>query len=261
MSEYKLKAWGEEFTLNNNSGKFDRAAQEVGDKATPEAFLAAYDKHGGLILDKTGKKIENGIFQKRYSEWKDEQPQYIKTLEERERTLDEGEEKTVGLILKHVDHKRAFLGTLMTISAAVLAGLFILLTSNDSGTCVSTLATISGFGFALFIITSSAYLAFLLAQESLSLDKHLHFIQEAKRDFIAKVGIAITDLDSYEKYRKQKHKEEVDTKPKERGLWEGWFIIVNALFVLSAILVFVLFLSSLFDVCLWYEGVATQVAK
>ena len=257
MTEYKLKAWGEEFTLNNNSGKFDRAAQEVGDKATPEAFLAAYDKHGGLILDKAGKKIENGIFQKRYSEWKDEQPQYIKTLEERERTLDDGEEKTIGLISKHVDHKRAFLGTLMTISAAVLAGLFILFTSNDSGTCVSTLATISGFGFALFIITSSAYLAFLLAQESLSLDKHLRFIQEAKRDFIAKVGIAITDLDSYEKYRKQKHKEEVDAKPKERGLWEGWFIIVSALFVLSAILVFVLFFSSLFDVCSWYEGVAT----
>lgn len=66
MKEYRLKAWGDEFTLNNNSGKFDRAAQEVGDKATPEAFLAAYDKLAGLILDKTGKKIENGIFVKRY---------------------------------------------------------------------------------------------------------------------------------------------------------------------------------------------------
>ena len=261
MKEYRLKAWGEEFTLNNNSGKFDRAAQEVGDKATPEAFLAAYDKFAGLILNKDGKKVENGIFQKRYSEWKDEQPQYVKTLEERERTLDTGEERTIGLISKHVDHKRAFLGTLMTISAAVLAGLFILFTSKDSGACVNTLATISGFGFALFIIASSAYLAFLLAQESLSLDKHLRFIQKAKKDFIAKVGIDITDLDSYERYRKQKHKEEVDLKPKERGLWEGWFVLVSILFVLSAILVFVLFFSSLFDVCSWYEGVATQAAK
>lgn len=48
MIEYKLKAWGEEFTLSNNNEKFDRAAQEVGDKATPEAFLGAYDKRSTL---------------------------------------------------------------------------------------------------------------------------------------------------------------------------------------------------------------------
>lgn len=260
MTAYRLKAWGDEFTLNNNSGKFDRAAQEVGDKATPEAFLATYDELGGLILDKESKKIENGIFVKRYAQWKDEQPQYIKTLEERENTLDEGEKRTIELISKHVDHKRAFLGTLMTISAAVLAGLFILFAGNDTGTCVSLLATVSGFGFALFIVAASAYLAFLLAQESLSLDKHLRFIQEARRDFIAKVGIVVTSLDSYETYRKQKHKEETGSRSKEVGLWEGWFVIISSVFVLSAILVFVLFLSSLFDICSWYEGVARQLA-
>ncbi len=256
MKEYRLKAWGDEFTLNNNSGKFDRAAQEVGDKATPEAFLAAYDKLGGLILDKVGKKVENGIFAKRHAEWKDEQPQYIKTLEERERTLDEGEKRTIELNSKHLDHKRAFLGTLMTISAAVLAGLFILFTGKDSGVCVNLLATISGFGFALFIISVSLYLTFLLAQESSSLDKHLQFVQNSRKDFIAKVGVAITDLDSYERYREQKNKEEQDLRPKEKGLWEGWFVTVSGVFILSAVLVLVLFLSSLFDVCTWYSGVA-----
>lgn len=257
MTEYRLKAWGDEFTLNNNSGKFDRAAQEVGDKATPEAFLAAYDKLAGLILDKAGKKIENGIFVKRYEQWKDEQPQYIKTLEERERTLDEGEKRTIELISKHVDHKRAFLGTLMTISAAVLAGLFILFTGDGLTVCVKSLGTVSGLGFALFILASSAYLTFLLAQESLSLDKHLRFVQDSRKDFIAKVGISITDLDSYERYREEKNKQEKVSRPKERGLWEGWFVIVNVLFVLSAILVLFLFLSSLFDLCslsLWRLG-------
>jgi hypothetical protein len=249
MTDYRLKAWGEEFTLNNNSGKFDRTAQEVGDKATPEAFLATYDKLGGLILDKDKKKMENGIFEKRYSQWKDEQPQYIKTLEERERTLDEGEKRTIELISKHIDHKRAFLGTLMTISAAVLAGLFILFSGKDTGACINTLATISGLGFSLFIIFSSFYLTFLLAQESLSLDKNLHFVRDSRKDFIEKVGIAITDLDSYERYRGEKNKEEKNSRPKEKGLWEGWFVIVSGLFILSTIIVLGLFLSSLLDGC------------
>lgn len=243
MKEYELKAWGEKFTLNNNSGKFNQTMQEVGEKASPEAFLATYDKLGGLILDKDRKKIENGIFKERYSEWKKEQPQYIKTLEERERTLDGGEKSTIELILKHVEHKRAFFGTLMTISAAVLAGLFFLFTGKDLDNLPNFLATASGFGFALFIIISSIYLTFLLAQESLSLDKHLRFIKDAKKDFIAKIGIEITDLDSYERYREKKQKEEKESRPKEIGLWEGWFVIVGGLFILSAILTLILFLS------------------
>ena len=245
----RLKAWGEEFTLNNNSGKFDRTAQEVGDKASPEAFLGVYDKLGGLILDKDGKKIPNGIFWDRYSRWKEDQPQYIKTLEERERTLDEGEKKTIELISKHLDHKRAFLGTLMTIAAAVIAGLFILVVGKDSSTCVNTLATASGFGFALFIISSSIYLTFILAQESLSLDKHLHFVQDSKKDFIEKVGTTITDIDTYEHYREQKYKEEITSKQKERALGEGWFIGINALFIFSALLTLGFFLCPFFNVC------------
>lgn len=249
MKEYQLKAWGDEFRLNNNSGKFDRAAQEVGDRATPEAFLSAYDRLGGLILDKGGKKIENGIFVKRYERRKEEQPQYIKTLEERERILDESEKRTIELISKHLDHKRAFLGTLMTISSAVLAGLFILFTGENSAVCAQSLATISGFGFALFVLASSAYFTFLLAQESLSLDKNLQFIKNSRKDFIEKIGTFITDLDSYERYREEKNKEEKDARPKERGLWEGWFVIVSGLFILSAILVLFFFLSSLLDMC------------
>lgn len=62
MQEIKLKAWGEEFILNNNSGKLDRTTQEVGDKASPEALLGVYDKLAGLILDKDKKIVSNGIF-------------------------------------------------------------------------------------------------------------------------------------------------------------------------------------------------------
>ncbi len=249
MKEYRLKAWGDEFTLNNNSGKFDRTAQEVGYKASPEAFLATYDKLAGLILDKNRQKVPTGIFSERYARWKEEQPKYIATLEERERTLDKGEEKTIELISKHVDHKRAFFGTLMTIAAAVIAGLFIFVIGKESNICIDVLAAISGIGFALFIIGSGIYLTFILAQESLSLDKHLHFIQNAKKEFIEKVGIDITDLDSYENYRKQKYEEEKASKPKERGLSEWWFVGINALFIVSAILLFVMFLLFSFNNC------------
>ncbi|MFZ2522752.1 MAG: hypothetical protein WAX44_02820 [Minisyncoccia bacterium] len=132
MMEMELKAWGEKFTLNNNSDKLNRAIHEVGDKASPEALLGVYDRLGGLILDKDKKKIPNGAFWDRYSRWKEDQPKYIKTLDGRERTLDEGEKRTIELISKNIDHKRSFLGTMMTLAAAVIAGLFILVIGKDS---------------------------------------------------------------------------------------------------------------------------------
>lgn len=241
----RLKAWGDEFTLNNNGGKFDRATQEVGERGSPEALLGVYDRLAGLILDKNGQKIPNGIFWERYSRWKEEQPHYIETLAERERILDEGEKKTLDLILNHVGHKRAFLGTLMTIAAGVIAGLFIFSTGASGSVCIKVLATISGFGFAFFILSASSYLTFLLAQESLSLDKHLDFIRDSRKDFIEKVGTAIVDLDSYERYRKERQQSEKNSRPEEKGLWEGWFIGVNGIFLLASAAILLLFVFSL----------------
>lgn len=246
MKEYELKAWGEKFILNDSNGKFDRAGQEVGERASPEAFLAVYDKLGGLILDENKKKVDNGVFSERYSKWEEERPQYIETLEKKEQSLNEGEKDTIELISIHVNHKRAFLGTLMTISAAVIAGLFLLSTGESFDQCLKILATVSGIGFALFIIISGAYLTLLMAQESVSLDKRLLFVQSSKKDFISKVGMEITDLDSYERYREQKYEEEKNSNHQIIGLWEGWFVIVCGLFVVSSILVLILFLISPF---------------
>lgn len=245
-----LKAWGEEFILNNNSGKFDRTAQEVGDKASPETFLGVYDKLAGLILNKDREKIPNGIFWERLSRWKEEQPKYIKTLEERERTLDEGEKRTFELISKHLDHKRAFLGTLMTIAAAVVAGLFFLIVNKDSNGCLNTLSIIGSLGFAFFIISSSVYLTWILSQESSSLDEHLKFIQDSRKDFIEKVGVDIVDMDSYERYREEKYKEEIEVKPKEKGTDEKYFVGICVLFIISSVLLLPMIIAPVFNLCL-----------
>ena len=62
MQEMKIKIGNREYTLNNNSGKYDRAKKDAGESATPEQLLAHYDKHAGLIRDENGNKVENGPF-------------------------------------------------------------------------------------------------------------------------------------------------------------------------------------------------------
>ena len=250
MKVMRLRGWGEEFTLNNNNDKLDRTEKEDGPKASPEEFLGVYDRLAGHILDKDGKKIPNGILWERYKKLKEEQPKYLRTLEERERTLNEGEKRQAELIQKHLDHKRAFLGTLMTIAAAVVAGLFILTSGDQASVCINKFATIGGLGFALFIIGSSFYLTFILSQESIVLSAGFEFVQKSKKEFIEKIGIEIVDLDTYERYRKEKYQEEQKSKFKRYLLWEGWFVIVNTLFILSAIITLLMFLSSLSDFCL-----------
>ena len=42
--------------------KYERVIAELGPKAKPKEILVAYDKAGGLILDKEGVKIPNGKF-------------------------------------------------------------------------------------------------------------------------------------------------------------------------------------------------------
>ncbi|QQG42526.1 MAG: hypothetical protein HYW15_03420 [Candidatus Giovannonibacteria bacterium] len=83
MQEIKIKVRGREYTLNNNSDKYDRAKKDAGENATPEKILAHYDKLGGLIKDEDGNKIENGLF------WQKEREHLVKKivsdLDERER--------------------------------------------------------------------------------------------------------------------------------------------------------------------------------
>ena len=62
MQETKVKIGDREYTLNNNSGKLDRAKRDAGQNATDEQTLAHYDKLAGLIKDENGNKIENESF-------------------------------------------------------------------------------------------------------------------------------------------------------------------------------------------------------
>jgi len=145
-------------------------------------------------------------------------------------------------ILRNIDHKRAFLNAIMTISAAVIAGLFILLTSNDISACLNLLSLVVGAFLMVFIIIASIYLVYLLSGESKLLDEKLKFIQKSKKDFIDKVGVEITDIDSYERFRKQQHIEEQGLIKETKFSSEFWFIFVNGLFILSCVLLLIMFL-------------------
>lgn len=243
MKQVNITYKGREYILNNNNSKFDRTVAEVGDYASHLEFLAAYDRLGGLITDESGNKVENGIFAKSYEKWKKEQPIYIKILEEREKTLDEGERRNIDLSILNIGHKRSFLGTLMTIAAAIVAGLFFFFTSDySSDNYLTFLAILSGFGMAFFILGSAAYLAFILSQESVEANQRIQFVRNSKKDFIEKVGVEITDIDSYEAYRQRKYEEERELDKKIPGTHEVWFILVVSLFVLSAISLVIMFL-------------------
>lgn len=242
MQEIELKVGNKRYILNNNSSKFDRATSEAGDNASPEEVLAIYDRLGGLIKDQQGNKIENGIFWEKYKRWKEEQPKFIKIIEDRDKNLGESEKQIIDQSSKHIDHKRAFLGTLMTIAAAIIAGLFLLTNNNSGAFYLNLLAKISGFGFGLFIISSASYLIAIFSQESLSIDRRLEFIKNSRRDFVEKVGIEITDIDSYEKYREQKYEEGKGVGSEIKGSREIWFVSISLLFVISSVPLIVMFL-------------------
>src|SRR3989338_10995151 len=62
MDNIKIKIQGQEYTVNNNSGKYDRAKKDAGENAAPEQILAYYDKFAGLIKNADCVKVENGKF-------------------------------------------------------------------------------------------------------------------------------------------------------------------------------------------------------
>src|SRR3989338_2875954 len=62
MQDMKVKIGDREYTLNNNSGKLDRAKIDAGERATNEQVLAHYDKLAGVIRDENGDEVPNGSF-------------------------------------------------------------------------------------------------------------------------------------------------------------------------------------------------------
>lgn len=233
MQEIKIKIGGTEYILNDNSDKYGRAKREAGDNASTEVILAIYDRLAGRIEDAQGNQIKNGSFWEAYKRRKEEQPKYIEILEDREMNLEESEKHEIELSLKNIDHKRAFFGNTMSIAAIIVAGLFIFLASDNLNTHFVVLAQIDGFLFTSFLISSSIYLTYIMASESVQLDNHLKFIQESKKEFIENIGKTIVDIDSYEKFREQKYHEGKNIKREIKGSSEFWFIAVNILFIIS----------------------------
>lgn len=75
MQEYKIKIGNREYTLNNNSDKYDRVFDSKfnpeftkSEQLTNEQIIAYYDKFAGLILDENRQKVENGQFWKAHEE-------------------------------------------------------------------------------------------------------------------------------------------------------------------------------------------------
>lgn len=173
----------------------------------------------------------------------EEKNNYIGAVEGRFNVLEEGENRTIGLAIKNIDHKRAFLGTAMTISAATIAGLFILLDGKDFDGYFKLLAMISSFCFAIFIISSSIYLTLILSQESSSLDNSLKFVRKSQIDFVEKIDKGIvSNIDSYEKHRNEKYDEEAKIKKEIKGSSEIWFILINILFIFPWFLLLIMLL-------------------
>lgn len=81
IEEIRIKVRGREYTLNNNSNKYERAKLAAGTNATEEQILAYYDKLAGLIKDESGQKVENGRF------WEGEKGRLAKEKIKRERKV------------------------------------------------------------------------------------------------------------------------------------------------------------------------------
>lgn len=87
MQEYEIKIGERKYTLNNNSGKYDRVFEPkyAGKHATNEQILAFYDSFAGLILDENRLKIENGQFWKAYEEKLAKQRQQEKSWDKKKK--------------------------------------------------------------------------------------------------------------------------------------------------------------------------------
>lgn len=241
-NEISIVANGRTYLLNNNSDKYKRAIHAAGKHASPDEVLAHYDHLGGLILNERREKVENGVFWDAYARWKEDVPKYVKIIEDRVKTIDEGEQNAINLGIKNVDHKRAFLGTLMTIATAITAGLFLFFSGEVSANkFVYNLAVISGVGMAAFVCAAAVYLTVLLSQESTHLSGRLKFVRKSKADFVDKLGTEIHDIDSFNKFREKMYAEEVAVGKKIPSSWEGWFILICSLFIISAIPLLIMF--------------------
>jgi uncharacterized membrane protein YcjF (UPF0283 family) len=173
-----------------------------------------------------------------------------KILEEKVEKLQESERNVIEIGIKIIDHKRAFLGNVMTIAAAILAGLFFLLTTKELSVCTYHLAMASGIGFALSIVAASIYLLAIFSHESVVNDRRLKFVRESRQELIRKFNNhEINNIVDYEEHVKQKMGEEknLTTQDKTWIVEEKWFVAVGFLFGGSCLVLLATFLSKTFQ--------------
>ncbi len=234
-NEFHLNVGGRTFTVNNNSNKFDRARIQAGKDASDDVVLAFYDKLAGLIKNEKGDVVENGAFWGWYSKWLEDRPEFNRLIEDRARSLTENENSLIGLYSMNIEHRRAMLGTQMTIAAAVIAGLFIFFATSDKAIDPQflILARLGGYGYAMFLLYGCLWLAALLVAENTTLSDALKFLRQTRSEFFDAVGTTINDIKSYEEFRNSKFSDESKINRKNMFGGEGFFYLINGIFVLA----------------------------
>lgn len=156
----------------------------------------------------------------------------------RENSLNEAESRVDSLLLKHIEHKRAFLSTAMSISMAAIVGLFLLIHYSENQ-CLQSLILITIGTFALFLCFTAIYMILLLDNESQNLIDHKNFIKNSKEKFInAVINQEIKDFNSFEKFRKKQFINEKKLRKTNAIDSSKWFFIVGMIFGFSTILSF-----------------------
>ncbi|MEK7500618.1 MAG: hypothetical protein AAB642_00650 [Patescibacteria group bacterium] len=173
-------------------------------------------------------------------------------LEERSkdvRYLERELDRVMDLSNKLVEGKRSFLIPTTTVSATIIAGLLIFMTTTDGGDDrFKLLAMIGAILFALSVVISHLYLFILLSLESQKLDHELYMRKTTLEDYKKAINLGITDPNEYSKTlaRVENNRNEPKSKYLQKYLdffsKETWFIISNLLFVIAFVWLFVVFL-------------------
>jgi hypothetical protein len=233
--------------LNNNNEKFDRAKQAAGPNASDFELLAHYDHLAGLIQDGEGNKLENGQFWRLYETWRNESEKMIEMMDENVANIAKSESELLPLVNENVAQRRTFLSTLMTIAAAIVAGLFFLFSTDYLPTERAILwAKFSGVFYSLFIVCCTVWLTTILSQEGTKLDKHMDFYKSLREDIYEKVGTAIRSKKDFDAFLMGKLEQSIKLSgAKILGAEEYFFWFVIGLFVVASVPVVVLF---------WFPG-------
>lgn len=229
--------------LNNNSDKYNRAKKDAGENPTEFEILAHYDKHEGLIQDENGKKLENGQYWAAYQKWRTEGEKMIAMLDENIKDIRATEAQLLIPLNDNVAQKRTFLGTLMTISAAIIAGLFFVFTKDPSPLtgCSLLLAQLSAISHAAFIFMSSFWLTAILGQESARLDRKINFYRTLPDEMYGKVGKEIRSEDAFNNYLKEKLSESKSLDTEIYFQHEYYFYAICGLFIIALLPIAALF--------------------